>query len=272
MIPRMVHERRTTIGSRALRYFEAGSGRPLVLIHAFPVSAEMWRPQLDRVPDGWRFIAPDVRGFGAAAIEPGTTPTIDDYAADIIALMDMLRLDRVVMAGLSMGGYITFALRRLASDRISGLILADTRSQPDTAEALKGRRALLEKVRDRGVRAVIDELMPKLLGETSRRERADVLAHLTGLIEANAAGAIEAAIHALMSRPDSTPDLATIRCPTLVVVGEEDTITPVSEAEALQRAIAGSSLAVLPRAGHLSNLESPDEFSAALHRFLHAHP
>jgi 3-oxoadipate enol-lactonase len=268
MIGPMVIEQRTTVKDRETRYLEAGSGRPVVLLHAFPFSADMWRPQLARVPDGWRFIAPDLRGFGGSPMPGGQPPTLDDYAEDVLGLLDVLDIDRAVISGLSMGGYITFALFRKASARFSGMILADTRPQPDTPEGLKGRRALLELTRTSGIRAVADDLIPKLVGETSRRERPVVVDDVRRLIEANNVDGIAGAIHALMTRQDSSPDLARISCPTLVIVGREDLITPVQESERMHEAIAGSRIVILHRAGHLSNLETPQEFSEALGAFL----
>ena len=148
------------------------------------------------------------------------------------------------------------------------MVLADARAQADSAEALRNRRALRDLLKARGVGAVADDLMPKLLGPTTRAERPAAVAELRRLIESNGASAIAAAVQALMSRPDSTPDLQNIRCPTLVIVGEEDGITPPADAEALQRLIAGSQYVVIPRAGHVSNIETPEDFNAALSAFL----
>jgi len=239
-------------------------GRPLILLHPFPFSADAWRPQLDRVPDGWRFLAPDLRGFGPSSGGGAPALTMDDHARDVVALMDAWKVERAVVAGLSMGGYIAFALFRLAPERIDALVLADTRPQPDTPEGRKGRLALLETLRSNGVSAVADDMLPKLLGETTRRERPTVVAQVRAMIEEAAPAAIEAAVQALLSRPDSTSDLARIGCPAIVIVGEEDTITPPADARAMHAAMAGAQLTVLPRAGHLSNLEVPDEFTNAL--------
>lgn len=227
----------------------------------------MWRSQLDRVPDGWWFVAPDLRGFGAGGAVPPSL-TVDEYARDVLALMTALGIETAVIGGLSMGGYVTFALFRQAPDRFDGVILADTKASADTAEGRAGRLAMSETLRTRGVGAVVDGLLPKLVGETTRRERPEVMAHTRQLMEANQPGAIDAALHALITRPDSTPDLARISCPTLVIVGQEDTVTPAADAELLARSIPGTELVVLPRVGHLSNLEAPDDFSSALTRFL----
>jgi 3-oxoadipate enol-lactonase len=264
----MVEEKRATVRGEPTRYFEAGTGRAVLLVHAFPFSAEMWRPQLERVPRGWRCIAPDLRGFGASPPRALGTITMETYADDLVALMDTLGIERPVVSGLSMGGYIAFALFRRAPERIAGFVLADTRSQADSPDGLKARRALLELVRLAGVRAVADDLLPKLLGATSRRDRPQVVAEARRLVESNGAAAIEGAIHALMARPDSGPDLARIQSPTLIVVGDQDTVTPPADAAMMHAAIAGSRMVVIPQAGHLSNLETADEFSTALSGFL----
>ena len=192
----MVHERSATVDGHVTRYLEAGRGRPLILLHAFPLSADMWQSQLDRVPDGWRFIAPDLRGFGAGGDVPPSL-TVDDYAGDVLGLMDGLGIETAVIGGLSMGGYVTFALFRRAPERFDGVILADTKAQADTADGRAGRLAMSEMLRTRGVGAVVDGLLPKLVGETTSRERPEVLADTRQLMEANRPGAIGAALHAL---------------------------------------------------------------------------
>jgi 3-oxoadipate enol-lactonase len=264
----MVRESRATIDGRTTRYLEAGSGWPVVLIHAFPLNADMWRPQLERVPEGWRFIAPDLRGFGPDAPIPVGTQhiTLDDMAADIATLLDYLEIDPAVIGGLSMGGYVTFALFRQAPERFSGMILADTKSQADTPEGRAARRTMIELAHARGSAAVADAMMPKLLGATTMKRRPALADEVRRMIEGARVEGIVAAIEAMIERPDSTPDLAGI--PTLVVVGAEDVITPIADATAMQNHIDRSRLVILPEAGHLSNLESPDGFALALSDFL----
>jgi pimeloyl-ACP methyl ester carboxylesterase len=267
MIP-VVTERLVRVEGRAVRYLEAGSGRPLVLVHAFPFSAEMWRFQLEHAPGGWRFIAPDLQGFGGTERRSGDGPTMDDFAADVEGLLDALGIDRAAIGGLSMGGYITFALFRRAPERFAAMVLADTRAPADTPEGRQGRAALATLVREKGATGAADQLLPKLLGETTRRSRPEVVARARAIIEACAPDAIVDAIQALLGRPDSTPDLARIGCPTLIIVGDEDVITPLKDSESMHGAIAGSQLVVLPGTGHLSNLEVPEVFSNALGGFL----
>ena len=266
----MIRESRATIEGRRFRYLDAGSGWPVVLIHGFPLHADMWRPQLERVPEGWRFIAPDLRGFGPDAPIPTGTQriTLDDMAADVGLLLDYLEIDPAVIGGLSMGGYVTFALFRQAPERFSGMMLADTKSQADTPEGRDARRAMIELAHAKGPPAVADAMIPKLLGATTARKRPALAADLRRMIEGTRVEGIVAAIEAMLERPDSTPDLADISFPTLVVVGAEDLLTPVADATAMQNQIDRSRLVILPEVGHMSNLESPDGFTLALSDFL----
>lgn len=266
-----------------LRYLEAkpsASARPrgtLVLLHAFPLNARMWEPQLVLAENGWRIIAPHFRAMddpAAAASESANspqawpTPGVDDYAGDVIDLLDSLKIEDAVFVGLSMGGYVSFSLFRLAARYVRGLVLADTRATADTPEAVEGRKRLLGVLRDRGSAAVADEMIPKLLGATTQRERPAVVAAVRKLALSNSASAIAGAINVLMTRPDSTETLASIHCPTLIIVGDEDTVTPPAMSRDMLRAIGGSELTVLPRVGHLAAIETPELFNAALARFL----
>jgi len=262
----MIHERRTSVNRRTIRYLESGLGRPIVLLHAFPLTADMWRAQLAAAPKGCRMIAPDLRGFGGSSIDRREIG-MDDYASDIVKLMDSLLIEKFAVAGLSMGGYIAFGVLRLARQRVSGFVLADTRSTADTDAGRTARATMLADVRREGVAILPERMIPKLLGETSRSERPEVVATARRLIEANRREGIEAAIYALMRRPDSTGDLCSIDVPTAVVVGHEDALTPPADSEALHRAIRGSRLTVIPRAGHLSNLEVPDAFSTTINEW-----
>ena len=255
--------------SRAVRYLEEGNGRrALVLLHAFPLSADMWLPQLHRVPSGWRVIAPDLRGFrgaGPGFDDPGLEHmTMDDYARDVLALMGHLDVERAVIAGLSMGGYVAFALLGLAPERVSGLVLANTRAAADSPEGRSGRDAMRALVEREGPHAIADAMLPKLLGATTAREQPDLVDGVRQLIEVNATRAIAGAIGAMKERPDWTPRLPAIVCPVLVIGGEEDAIMASAEMRAMAAAIPGARCEILPRAGHLSNLEAPMAFNALL--------
>lgn len=238
----------------------------VVLLHAFPLNGSLWRPQVDRAPTGWCFVTPDLPGFGASILPPGRT--MEAMAREVLNVLDERGIQHAVIGGLSMGGYVTLALYRLASERFSGMVLADTRATADSDVQKDGRRTMIDLVRQRGPGAVADDMLPKLLGETSRRERPELAGQVRGMIESNSRDAIAGALEAMMSRPDSRPLLPQIAVPTLVIAGDEDVLTPPADAEALHAGIRGSRLVRLERAGHLSNIESPQAFSNALNAFL----
>jgi 3-oxoadipate enol-lactonase len=238
-----------------------------VLLHAFPLNARMWEPQFALAAHGWRVLAPHLRGFGGGGTGPPAS-TVDEYAGDVIDLLDALHVQDAVIGGLSMGGYVAFAILRRAPRYARGLILADTRSQADTPEGLEGRKRMLQLLAEKGPSGVVDDMMPKLLGASTRATKPAQSDRVRALALSNPPEAIAGGIRALMTRPDSTPLLRTIHCPTLVVVGEEDVLTPPALSEEMHRAIAGAELATVPRAGHLSSFEQPDAFNSALAAFL----
>jgi 3-oxoadipate enol-lactonase len=257
-------EQIVSIGGRRVRYLEEGRGAPLLLLHAFPLNAEMWRPQLEAVPEGWRFIAPDLAGFGGSERRGDAAPSMDGYAADALALLDTLGAGRVTVAGLSMGGYVAFGVLRAAPARVRALVLADTRAEADGAEARENRAKMLTVLGERGPRGVADAMLPKLLAGDDPGLRAQV----RRLIEGNQADGLRDAILALRDRPDATALLEGLDLPALVMAGDADEVTPPALHEAMHRALPQSRLAVLPGAGHLSNLERPAQFTTALSAFL----
>jgi 3-oxoadipate enol-lactonase len=257
---------------RSLRYLDSGEGRALVLLHAFPLSADQWLPQLYRVPPGWRFVAPDLRGFrgaGPAFEDPGLAGlSLDDYADDVLALMTHLEIPQAFVAGVSMGGYVAFGMLRRAPARVSGLVLSNTRAAADTDAGRAGRDRMIALAQAEGAEGIAREMVPRLLGATTQAVQPDLEIAVQRLILMNSTEGIVTALGALKTRPDSTPLLATVACPALVIAGDEDAIVPVAEAQAMQRAIPGASLAVLPKVGHLSNLEASGDWNAALDAWL----
>ena len=239
----------------------------LVLLHGFPLNPSMWEPQLTLAANGWRILVPELRGFGAGAGDPPAT-SIDDYAGDTIDLLDALHIETAVVCGLSMGGYAALAMFRHAPRYFHAMVLADTKPQGDSAEAVAGRKGMQQLVREKGQAAVADALLPKLVGDTTRRERPDVIEDLRQQITGNSVESIVGALDALMTRPDSTPTLATIHCPVQILVGDEDAITPPALSEQMHKDIPGSELTIIKGAGHMSNMEQPRLFNDALARFL----
>ena len=256
------------VGGHVVRYVDASNSVArdiLVLIHGFPLGVQMWEPQLSAF-DGWRVVAPALPGFDGADSIPDAS--MDVYARQVLGLIDTLHSSRVVLCGLSMGGYVALSVMRQAADRISGLILADTRSGVDSLEATSGRLRMLDLVARDGASAVAASLLPKLFGPTSLERRPEVVAEVRRMMEAQSPDAISVAIKAMMTRPDSGPLLPLLRLPTLILVGEEDTLIPPSESEQMHAAIAGSVLVPIPEAGHMSNVENPAAFNEAVNDFL----
>ena len=257
----MVEEHFASLGARRVRYLEVGNGWPVVLLHAFPMTADLWRAQLEHAPDGWRFIAPDV------TVQPGAE-SIDQMAADVLQLADQIEIERAVIGGISMGGYVTLAAYRRAPERFSGMVLANTRATADTPEVRQGRDRLIALARDGGASAIAAEMLPKLVGATSVRERPDVLDRVRAIAESNSGETLAGALAAMKARPDASDILERISCATLVIAADEDVVTPPAEVERMQQRIPRSRLVVLRGAGHLSNLDAPDDFSRALTDFL----
>ena len=261
------------LDSRYLDVPASGSGRgagTLVLLHGFPLNPSMWESQLVLAERGWRIIVPELRGFGDGAGDPPTT-SLDDYAGDTIDLLDRLHIDKnIVLGGLSMGGYVAFAMFRHAPTYFRAMVLADTRSlKGDPPEAVVNRKNMQQLVREKGQGAVADALLPKLLCDaTSARCKPDVVELVRKQIESASVGAIVGALDALMTRPDSTPMLSTLRIPVQIIVGAQDALTPPPLSEQMHNDIPGSELAVIPGAGHMSNMEQPAAFNDALGRFL----
>ncbi|MDQ6650928.1 MAG: alpha/beta hydrolase [Actinomycetota bacterium] len=250
-----------------LSFRESGTGRPVVLLHAFPLSSAMWLAQREGLSAVCRVITPDQRGFGGTALGHDE-PSLDEAADDLAAMLDRLGLDRVVLGGLSMGGYVALAFWRRHRERVAALVLADTKATADPAAAAASRERIAKAVLDGEEGLLVDEVLPKLLGETTKQRRALVLGRVKALVQGSPAYAVAWAERAMAARPDSTGELAGIDVPTLVVVGEEDELSTPAEAEAMAAAIPGARLVRLATAGHLSAVEVPEEFNAAVQSFL----
>jgi len=250
-----------------LAFSDTGSGLPLVLLHAFPLSREMWTPQAS-LAEQVRLITPDLYGFGATALPPDGW-TVDSMADRLASWLTELRVaEPIVLGGLSMGGYVALAFARRHPERLRGLILADTKAEADTADARANRDKMIEFVRQNSAADVVEQLLPKLLGDTTRANNPELLVTVRGIGMQQTQDGVAAALAALRDRPDATPGLAAIRVPTLVIVGAEDTLTPPAVSRTLAAGIAGAKLEEIPKAGHLSNLEAPSEFTEMVRRFV----
>jgi 3-oxoadipate enol-lactonase len=244
-----------------------GPGDPLVLLHAFPLNGRMFEPQMEAFSGGRRVIAPDFPGFGRSPRTPAQ-PDVRYYAEAVGGLLDRLGLERVVLGGVSMGGYVAFACLRLFPRRVSGLVLADTRPEPDSEEIRENRKEMARRVAEEGVEVLVELQMERLLARDTLENDEEVVERVRAMILESAPGGVVAALGAMRTRPDSTPLLAEIEAPTLVIGGEEDGISSPEVMGAMAQKIPNSRHVTLPRAGHLSNLENPEGFNAALREFL----
>jgi pimeloyl-ACP methyl ester carboxylesterase len=267
---------RVSVNGAAIGYDIVGAGeyspRTLVLLHAFPLAREQWREQgevLSRAA-GLRMIAPDLRGLGESAAPPDAMGpiTVEQMAADVFGLLDLLGIETCLFGGLSMGGYVAFAAARAYPERIRGLILADTRASPDTPQARANREATARLAETEGALAVLERDLHRLLCPLTLRERPDIVAFARALASVNTGAGLAAVARGLALRPDATALLPAISCPALVLAGEQDALTPVDDARALFARIPNAYLEVIPDAGHLSNLEQPDRFTNSVVRFL----
>jgi pimeloyl-ACP methyl ester carboxylesterase len=255
------------IDGSSISFESEGTGPAVLLLHAFPLSSAMWAAQVPALSARHQVVRVDARGFGGS--DTGAGPlSMDRIASDAKAALDHLRIPEAVICGCSMGGYAAFAFARLFPRTLRGLVLVDTRAVADNDEAKAGREALAEKVLAQGSKAVAEAMLPKLLGETTRRDRPQLAHQVESWMLAAPPEAVAHALLGLALRPDSTPTLATIKVPTLIVRGEEDPISTAADLEQMRAGIAGSQAVVIPRAGHLVNVEAPEAFGQALSAFL----
>jgi 3-oxoadipate enol-lactonase len=255
------------IGGADLAYDVRGAGPALLLLHAFPLGLAMWDDQSRALSSAFQVVRFDCRGFGGSP--PGDSLlTMERIADDAAALLDHLSLSAATVCGVSMGGYAAFAFVRRHPTRLRGLVLADTKASADTDAARRVRAEQAEAVRRDGTAAIADAFLPRLVGQTTHAERPAVVARLREIILANPPRGVTDALAGLAARADSTSTLREIRVPTLVVCGAEDVLTPPAEAEALHAGIRGSTLELIPKAGHLANVEAPDAFNRVVEAFL----
>lgn len=256
----------TFANGQTLGYDDVGTGTPVLFLHGFPHNRGLWAPQLGALAAPARTICMDLRGFGESGA--GAHDGVDGYADDAAALLDTLGVERAVVVGLSMGGYATFAFWRRHRARVRALVLCDTRATADSEAQRAARREMLALVREGGSAAIANQMITGMVGRTTRTKNPELADELHRMMSRAPLDGVLGALHALTTRPDSTPTLATIDVPTLIVVGDEDALTPVPDARAMHLAIAGSRLEVIAGAGHVSNMERPATFNHVLSEFL----
>ena len=259
----------TTINDATLNYTESGraSGPTIVLVHGFPFSQEMWTPQVGALDQRHRVITYDVRGHGKSPAGDGQY-TIELFVDDLIGLLDHLRIEKAIVCGLSMGGYIALRAIERNPERFRALILCDTQSGVDSNEGKVKRAAAMKTVKQQGAAAYAEGFVKAVFAPATFTTNPEAVKKIKAVIASNPSLGICGTLLALAARTDTTASLSKIAVPTLILVGELDAITPPSAAQAMQEKIRGSELHVIPRAAHLSNLENPQEFNARLLDFL----
>jgi 3-oxoadipate enol-lactonase len=253
-------------------YVERGlpQGIPIVFIHGFPFSHEMWEPQMRVLPNSYRAIAYDVRGHGKSEVGDGQY-TIELFVDDLIALLDHLVIDKAILCGLSMGGYIALRAVERHPSRVAGLLLCDTKSEPDTNEAKIGRTTTLKQLKSAGLNVFAEDFLKRIFWDKSFERNPQAIELIRKIILANSPLAIGGALLALASRTDTTSALESISIPTSLIVGNYDKLTPPAVMQSMQTKIGGSELKILPDAGHMSNLENTKEFNETMLEFLKRH-
>jgi 3-oxoadipate enol-lactonase len=250
-----------------LAYEERGSGSTLVFVHGFPLDRRMWIGQLAGLAKIRRCVGVDLRGHGLSTIDDDDAPelSMDLFADDLAATLDEIGADKADICGLSMGGYVAFAFWRRHRARVNSLILCDTKSEADSDEAKAGREKTAQLVREQGMEALWEGLGAKLLASNPKP---DDVERLSELFLAQPRGVIAADALAMRDRPDSTPDLAGIDVPVLVLHGEEDQLMPIDGARAMAQKIPGASFASIPGGGHMAPMENAEAANDAIGKFL----
>lgn len=250
-----------------LAFNDQGNGFPLVFLHAFPLNRSMWTEQENALSSQFRVMTIDLRGHGESDA-PLWHYTLDQAADDVCGLLDHLSIKQAVFVGLSMGGYILFAFYRKYAERVKGMVLADTRAQADTEDGKRARFEMAQIAYKRGPSAIADIMIPKLLSPGTIQTRPELVQRVRGMIEGNQVSGIAGDLMAMAQRPDSVPFLQRIHCPTQIIVGELDVPTPPADARLIAESIPNARLAIIPGAGHLSNLEQPDRFNEIVRAFV----
>jgi 3-oxoadipate enol-lactonase len=256
------------VGDIQLAYTDAGLGQPVVLLHGYPFNRSLWNEQVSALGNSYRVITPDLRGLGESDASQGPA-TMNRMAQDVAALLDHLEISRAVVGGLSMGGYVALAFYKQFPSRVRSLILADTRAPADTEEGKQTRHQQAEKALAEGMAGIADSMLPKLLTPETVSKRPDLVKRVRDMMLKTKPEGAAGALLGMAEREDQTALLSQISCPTLILVGREDPITPVADSEKMHREIAGSRLVVIENAAHVSNLERTDQFNEELMRFLH---
>jgi pimeloyl-ACP methyl ester carboxylesterase len=247
-------------------YEVRGSGPPLILLHPFPTNRHFWDSVSPSLESRYRLIVPELRGHGESSVGEGAS--MANYAEDVFQICHECGITRAAFVGVSIGGYLLFEFWRKYRDVVALLTLSNTRAQADSGEARANRLKAADEVEKNGTSSFLDSMVPKLLGETTRRNRPDIVDRARAMMDAMSRQGLAAVQRGMAARPDSVATLPTINVPTLVVRGQEDTLIPAQDVELMHDRISGSQLVAIPESGHYAPLEKPDEFLKVLRPFL----
>jgi 3-oxoadipate enol-lactonase len=259
--------KRIKSGDAEIAYRALGDGPAVILLHPFPANHEFWLPVAETLSTRYRVIIPDLRGHGDSGIGEGPA-TLQKHAADIFRVMDDAEVGRAPLIGVSIGGYALFEFWRKHRERLTALGLCNTKASADGAEARAGRLQAANDVMERGTEPFFESMLPRLLGKSTCELRPDLVEGALGMMRKMSPEDVAQVQRGMAERPDSVETLKTINVPTLIITGEEDILTGVQEAELMQRQISGSQLKVIPKAGHYSPWEQPEDASKILRQFL----
>jgi len=249
-----------------IAYEVLGSGPPVVLLHPFPVHHGFWLPAAQALASRYQLILPDLRGHGDSGAGDGPA-TMEKHAADVARILDHQELERVPVAGVSIGGYVLFEFWRRYRGRVAALVLCNTKAQADSAEAKAGRLQAAAEVLERGTEPFFQSMVPKLLGKTTREARPDLVDGALVMMRKMSAENVAQVQRGMAERPDSVPELKSINVPTLLITGDEDILTGPPEAEFMRQHIPASAMKIILRAGHYSPWEQPEEAGRLLRNF-----
>jgi pimeloyl-ACP methyl ester carboxylesterase len=247
-------------------YEVRGSGPPLFLLHPFPTNRHFWDPMIPALESHYQVIAPDLRGHGES--QPGDAASMANHAEDLHHICRECKVQRAAFMGVSIGGYLLFEFWRRFAESVAVLVLSNTRAQADTDEGRANRLRAADEVEKNGTAAFLDSMVPKVLGETTRRNRPDIVARARTMMDAMSREGLAAVQRGMATRPDSVATLASMNARTLIVRGEEDALIPAADAELMHQQIAGSQIVSVARSGHYAPLEQPNEFLKILRPFL----
>src|ERR1700758_1581363 len=262
-----IPSQRIKSGDAEIIYWTLGDGPPLVLLHPFPAHHEFWLPVAQTLAPRYRVILPDLRGHGDSGIGEGPA-TMEKHVADIARVVDDADVGRAPLIGVSIGGYVLFEFWRKYRGRVAALGLCNTKAPADTPEARAGRLQAANDVLERGTEPFFETMIPRLLGKTTREARPDLVDGVLRMMRKMSPEAVAQVKRGMAERPDSVDTLKTINVPTLLVTGDEDIMTGVNEGELMRQHIAGSQLSVIPKAGHYSPWEQPQEAARLLRQFV----